>query len=81
MRHNEANVKQTVTKALEKGQLSVVVICKDVEPNRLVQHIPYLTYLHSTPLCVLGGDTSATLGAIFGIRSLIVLGFKVTHMH
>lgn len=73
----QVNIYRAVTKALEKNRLSVVVICKDVEPIKLVQHIPLLAYLHSTPLCVLGGDASATLGAIFGIRSLIVFGIKV----
>lgn len=72
-----------VTKALEKNKLEVVIVCKDAEPTRLVQHIPVQAFLTDTPLVVLGGDLSLRLGAIFGIRTVIALGIKkrIEHQH
>jgi len=51
---------------------------QDAEPTRLVQHIPVQAFLTDTPLVVLGGDLSLRLGAIFGIRTVIALGIKVS---
>lgn len=65
-----------VTKALEDKQLEVVVVCKDVEPARLVQHIPVQAFLTGVPLVPLSGDLSLRLGAIFGIRTVMAIGFK-----
>jgi hypothetical protein len=50
---------------------------QDVEPARLVQHIPVQAFLTGVPLVPLSGDLSLRLGAIFGIRTVMAIGFKV----
>jgi ribosomal protein L7Ae-like RNA K-turn-binding protein len=53
---------------------------QDVEPARLVQHVPLQAFLTDVPLVPLCGDLSLQLGAIFGIRTVMAIGFKV-HAH
>jgi ribosomal protein L7Ae-like RNA K-turn-binding protein len=51
---------------------------QDVEPARLVQHIPVQAFLTGVPLVPLSGGLSLRLGAIFGIRTVMAIGFKVS---
>jgi len=65
-----------VTKSLEKNKLALVVVCKQIEPPRVLAHLPVLCALKGNiPLCPLG-DSSHTLGQYFGLKSVLALGFK-----
>ena len=67
-----------VTRALERDELCLIVVCKDADPPRLVQHLPYMAFLKHVPLCALSqrGSTSE-MGQIFGLKTMLALGFKV----
>ncbi|KAL6071133.1 Ribonuclease P protein subunit p38 [Balamuthia mandrillaris] len=72
-----------VTKALEKGRpLRLLVVCRDVKPPRLVQHLPSMAFVNDVPLCILGGgggedasSPSIHLGRCFGLRTVAALAF------
>ena len=80
-----------VTKALEKvsvnrngsesaDRLLLVILCSDVRPLVLVEHVPMLCALRQVPICVLTSkerDSSFRLGDIFGLRSAMALGIRV----
>lgn len=67
-----------VTRALEKDELCLAIVCKDAEPPRLVQHFPYLAFVKQVPLCAMAQrGSSFELGKIFGLKSMLALGFKV----
>ena len=66
-----------VTKAMEKGELELLICCRHVRPFVLVQHLPVLASIHSVPICSLGGpNTSFQLGRIFGLRTMMAIGFR-----
>lgn len=63
---------------MEKDELSLVICCRDIQPYVLIQHIPILCAVKNTPICTLSGkNTSFKLGRIFGLRTTILIGFKV----
>lgn len=63
-----------VTRALEKGQLSLIFICRDVKPPRLVEHIAVLAALRGVPFFVLP-KASTSLGRSLGLQRVAALGF------
>lgn len=67
-----------VTKALEKQELSLVVVCRNVSPTTIIEHIPFLCHHSGTTLCPLQ-EKSETLGSLFGMKTLVAVGFKVSH--
>ena len=61
-----------VTKALERGQVSLVVSATDVSPAEIIAHFPGLckemSVLH------LNGGTKEELGSLVGIKSTTAIG-------
>lgn len=66
-----------VTRGLEHDALKLVLVSKDIQASLVIQHLPVLAQLHRVPLCVLT-LTSEQLGAIFGLRTVIAMGVKVS---
>lgn len=66
-----------VTKALEKKQLSLVVVCKSVNPISIIQHLPVLCHRSGTVLSPIP-EKSEGLGQLFGMKTLVAVGFKVS---
>mmetsp|Transcript_34828 Transcript_34828/g.54440 ORF Transcript_34828/g.54440 Transcript_34828/m.54440 type:complete len:310 (+) Transcript_34828:146-1075(+) len=64
-----------VTRALEKGELSAVIVCKDPQPKFLVQHLPPAAALGKALLCAIG-ETSEGLGRLLGAPSAVAIGFR-----
>eukprot|EP01130_Rhizamoeba_saxonica_P001538 TRINITY_DN11381_c0_g1_i1.p1 TRINITY_DN11381_c0_g1~~TRINITY_DN11381_c0_g1_i1.p1 ORF type:complete len:182 (-),score=25.25 TRINITY_DN11381_c0_g1_i1:70-615(-) len=65
----------SVTKAIENNELSVVVVCKQVTPPIVIQHLPVLCTLAEIPIIPLNVNPYE-LGTILGFRSCIAIGFK-----
>ncbi|XP_077988268.1 ribonuclease P protein subunit p38-like [Glandiceps talaboti] len=64
-----------VTKALERSQLRLVIVCKSAKPALLTTHLIPLCVSRETPaLCV--SALSKTLAPILGLMSLLAIGFK-----
>lgn len=69
-----------VTKALEKGELALVICCRHVRPFILIQHLPVLAALHKTPVCSLDSQSASfQLGRLFGLRTMMAVGFTKDH--
>ncbi len=66
-----------VTRGLEKESLKLVIVSKDIQAQIVIQHLPVLAQLHHTPLCLLD-MSSEELGAVFGLRTVIAVGVKVS---
>ncbi|XP_065056084.1 uncharacterized protein LOC135684439 [Rhopilema esculentum] len=65
-----------VTRALEKGPLLLVLACRSANPSRMTHHLIPLCALRDTPACCVTGLNDA-LAPIFGIQSVLAVGFKV----
>ena len=65
-----------VTKGLERDTVSAVMVCRDVKPLQVIQHLPVLCKLRSTPLFPLV-RSSAALAKLFG-APVIALAVKKT---
>eukprot|EP01129_Flabellula_baltica_P002695 TRINITY_DN12519_c0_g1_i1.p1 TRINITY_DN12519_c0_g1~~TRINITY_DN12519_c0_g1_i1.p1 ORF type:complete len:209 (-),score=42.52 TRINITY_DN12519_c0_g1_i1:10-558(-) len=65
----------SVTKAIEKDLLDVVVVAKETEPSILVQHFPTMCYLKGVKLCPLPMG-SEEMGRLFDLPSVAAFGFK-----
>jgi ribosomal protein L7Ae-like RNA K-turn-binding protein len=71
----------SVTRALEKDELRLVVSTRDLSPSRVIQHLPVLCTLRSVPICPIS-MTSQALAELLGaseIRTVICMGFKRTN--
>mmetsp|Transcript_30050 Transcript_30050/g.48560 ORF Transcript_30050/g.48560 Transcript_30050/m.48560 type:complete len:200 (-) Transcript_30050:328-927(-) len=64
-----------VMRALERNELRLVVVCKEVKPVSLVQHIPIAAHVRDVPICTVP-DAGLILGQTFGLRTLAAIGFK-----
>jgi ribosomal protein L7Ae-like RNA K-turn-binding protein len=64
-----------VTKALERKQVSLVIVCGDVKPHLLCQHVYLMATIGSVPLCLLTSSSEAGLAKLFNLRSLSMLAF------
>lgn len=65
-----------VTRGLEKGEISVVVVCKGPQHSFAISHLPYLCHMKKTPLMPIN-DSPETFAKFFGLSHLLALGFKV----
>lgn len=68
----------SVTRALEKDELRLVISTRDLSPSRVIQHLPVLCAMRQIPLCPLP-MTSQSLAELMGaseIRTVICFGFK-----
>ena len=61
-----------VTRALERDEAAIVVLCRSLKPQLLSQHIPVLCHQKQVPLCAVY-DLAAKLGATLGCRRLTAL--------
>lgn len=64
-----------VTRALERGEVEIVVVARDVTPALLVQHVPILCFLSGAKLVVMPGD-GTDVGLVLGTRRVLVMGVK-----
>lgn len=62
-----------VTRALERREVALVIVCRDVNPALLVAHLPVLCFSTNTKLVVMPGD-GTDLGAVIGSHRLLVFG-------
>lgn len=68
----------SVTRALEKDQVRVVVVSNKVTPTKVIQHFPILCALNNVALCRLN-ETTTNLAKCFGnlgLKTVICFGFK-----
>lgn len=66
-----------VTKALESGQVSVVLACKEDIPHaRLLQHLPFLCRWHDALPVALPKGTAPQLTALLGLPKITVIGIR-----
>lgn len=64
-----------VTKALEKNELLLVLVCKSAKPIMMTSHIILLSASRAVP----AGQVprlSETIGPVLGLTSILALGFK-----
>jgi len=67
----------SVARGLEKDQVSLVVVCGEIRPLILIQHLPQLAFLRQVPFCVLpDSNTPFVLAKPLKFKSLIALAFK-----
>lgn len=65
-----------VTRALEQGKLRLVVVCRDVQPPTLVQHLPVLC-TRSDALLVPLSQGSTFLAPLLGMKRVAAFGILV----
>lgn len=64
-----------VTKALEKNELGLVLVCDSVKPAHMTSHLISLSQTRSVPACQVPG-LSASLAGKLALTSVLALGFK-----
>lgn len=64
-----------VTRGLERGEVSLVVVARDVTPALLVAHIPVLCFVCGAALVVMPGD-GTDVGEVLGTRRVLALGVR-----
>lgn len=64
-----------VTKALEKNELGLVLVCDSVNPAHMTSHLISLSQTRSVPACQVPG-LSASLAGTLALTSVLALGFK-----
>lgn len=64
-----------VTKTLEKEPLLLVMVCKSAKPISMTHHLISLCAIRDTPACCING-LSCEISSIFGLRSVLAIGFK-----
>eukprot|EP00177_Eucheuma_denticulatum_P004535 GFKZ01008243.1.p1 GENE.GFKZ01008243.1~~GFKZ01008243.1.p1 ORF type:complete len:219 (-),score=24.35 GFKZ01008243.1:343-999(-) len=64
-----------VTRALERHEVHLAVVARDVVPAMLVAHVPVLCFMTGAQLVVLPGDGSE-VGAVFGVRRVLAFAIE-----
>ncbi|KAG8443189.1 hypothetical protein GDO86_011845 [Hymenochirus boettgeri] len=64
-----------VTRALEKNELNLVLVCKSAKPDMITKHLIELSASRETPACQLP-RLSENIGPVLGLRSVLAIGFK-----
>lgn len=64
-----------VTRALEKNDLYLVIVCKSAKPEMMTKHIIELSYSREVPACQLP-RLSENLAPALGLNSVLALGFR-----
>lgn len=62
-----------VTRALERREVALIIVCRDVNPALLVAHLPVLCFSANAKLVVMPGD-GTDLGTVIGSHRLLVFG-------
>ncbi|XP_040208361.1 ribonuclease P protein subunit p38 [Rana temporaria] len=66
-----------VTRALEKNELHLVIVCKSAKPQMITQHITELSASRGVTACQLP-RLSENVAPVLGLKSVLALGFKKT---
>ncbi|XP_077124364.1 ribonuclease P protein subunit p38 isoform X2 [Ranitomeya variabilis] len=64
-----------VTRALEKNDLDMVIVCKSAKPEMITRHIIELSYSREAPACQLP-RLSENVAPALGLKSVLALGFR-----
>lgn len=64
-----------VTKALERNQLRLLLVCKSVRPKHMTDHLIALSATRGVPACQVP-RLSQSLSEPLGLRSVLALGFR-----
>ncbi|XP_061677097.1 ribonuclease P protein subunit p38 [Syngnathoides biaculeatus] len=64
-----------VTKALERNQLNLVLVCKSVKPKHMTSHLIALSASRGVPACQVP-RLSETVAQPLGLKSVLALGFR-----
>jgi ribonuclease P/MRP protein subunit RPP38 len=64
-----------VTRALERDEAAIVILCRSLKPQLLSQHIPVLCHQKGVPLCAIY-DLSSKLGDTLGCRRLSAFAIR-----
>lgn len=64
-----------VTKALERNELQLLLVCKSVKPPHMTQHLISLSASRAVPACQVP-RLSVTLSEPLGLKSVLALGFR-----
>lgn len=63
-----------VTRHTARGEVSLVLVCKDAQPPALLLHLASAAYVHGAKVCGIG-ETSEALGAAFGAPCAMAVAF------
>lgn len=64
-----------VTKALERNELQLLLVCKSVKPKHMTEHLISLSASRAVPACQVP-RLSVTLSEPLGLKSVLALGFR-----
>lgn len=64
-----------VTKALERNELQLLLVCKSVKPRHMTEHLIPLSASRAVPACQVP-RLSLTLSEPLGLKSVLALGFR-----
>ncbi|KAM8966253.1 ribonuclease P protein subunit p38 [Pelodytes ibericus] len=64
-----------VTRALEKNELLLVLVCKSVKPDMITKHLIDLSASRDVPACQLP-RLSENVASALGLKSVLALGFR-----
>ena len=64
-----------VTKALERNELRLVLVCKSVKPNHMTSHLITLSATRGVPACQVP-RLSQSVSEPLGLKSVLALGFR-----
>lgn len=64
-----------VTKALERNELKLLLVCKSVRPKHMTNHLIALSMTRGVPACQVP-RLSQSLSAPLGLKSVLALGFR-----
>ncbi|CAB1420098.1 unnamed protein product [Pleuronectes platessa] len=64
-----------VTKALERNELRLVLVCKSVKPNHMTSHLIPLSATRGVPACQVP-RLSQSVSEPLGLKSVLALGFR-----
>lgn len=64
-----------VTKALERNQLKLLLVCKSVKPKHMINHLITLSATRGVPACLVP-RLSQNLSESLGLKSVLALGFR-----
>lgn len=64
-----------VTKALERNQLKLLLVCKSVKPKHMINHLVTLSATRGVPACLVP-RLSQNVSESLGLKSVLALGFR-----
>ncbi|XP_072317372.1 ribonuclease P protein subunit p38 [Eucyclogobius newberryi] len=64
-----------VTRALERNELQLLLVCKSVKPQHMTEHLIALSASRAVPACQVP-RLSATVCESLGLKSVLALGFR-----